>query len=123
MARTGRRQEMKRLTVELVRLYQDYKMKRMNAVLWRAQTAEVVERMKRLDDKNPAVRLYQAHLLITEESFDDAGRILEHLDITLDDEAPELYCYYLYLSSLYHSCLLYTSHIIIPFLMCISVLI
>ena len=102
VARTGRRQEMKRLTVELVRLYQDYKMKRMNAVLWRAQTAEVVERMKRLDDKNPAVRLYQAHLLITEERFDDAGRILEHLDITLDDEAPELYCYYLYLSSLYH---------------------
>ena len=29
VARTGRRQEMKRLTVELVRLYQDYKMKRM----------------------------------------------------------------------------------------------
>lgn len=101
VVRTGRRLELKRLTVELVRLYQSVKMKKMSTDLWRSQTREVVDRMKRIEDKNPAVRLYQAHLLITEERFDEAGWILDHLDITPDENMPELYCYYLYLSSLY----------------------
>ena len=113
VVRTGRRLEMKRLTVELVRLYQTYKMKKINMKLWKAQTGEVVERMKRLDDKNPAILLFQAHLRITEESFDEAGRILEHLDIMPDENMPELYCYYLYLSSLYQRSESYTAEVTI----------
>ena len=97
----GRRQEMKRMTVELVKLYQDMKMKKLGTVAWRARTAEVLDRMRRLDGKAPEVRMYLAHLLITEERYTEAGRILKELEITPKGEGPELYCYYLYLSSLY----------------------
>ena len=57
------------MTVELVKLYQDMKMKKLGTVAWRARTAEVLDRMRRLDGKAPEVRMYLAHLLITEERY------------------------------------------------------
>lgn len=102
MGKGSRRHEMKKMTVELVRLYQDYKMKKINAGMWRAQTTEVVERMRRLDDRAAAAKLFQAQLLMTGESYEEAGKLLEGLEVDLDKNGPEMYCYYLYLSSLYH---------------------
>ena len=80
--------------------------------LWKAQTGEVVERMKRLDDKIrrycfPGASAYYGGKL------DEAGRILEHLDIMPDENMPELYCYYLYLSSLYQRSESYTAEVTI----------
>ena len=97
----GRRREWKRMTVELVKLYQELRMKKLNAVQWRARTAEVVERLRRLDEKSIPVKLYQAHLLITEERFEEAGRILKQVVVAPRVDGAEVYCYYLYLSSLY----------------------
>ncbi len=99
--RGSRRQEMKRLMVELVELYQEYKMKKCTASDWHARTAQVVERMRRMDEKALEARLYQAHLLITEERYEEAGRMLELMRVTPMEDSPELYSYYLYLSSLY----------------------
>lgn len=107
----GRRREWKHMTVELVKLYQELRMKRLNAVQWRARTAEVVERMRRLDERAVEVKLYQAHLLITEERFEEAGRILRETMITARGDGPELYCYYLYLSSLYQRDESYTARV------------
>lgn len=97
----GRRREWKRMTVELVKLYQELRMKKLNAAQWRARTAEVVERLRRLDEKSIPVRLYQAHLLITEERFEEAGKILKQVVVAPRVDGAEVYCYYLYLSSLY----------------------
>lgn len=97
----GRRREWKRMTVELVKLYQELRMKKLNAVQWRARTAEVVERLRRLDERSVPVKLYQAHLLITEERFEEAGRILKQVVVAPRVDGAEVYCYYLYLSSLY----------------------
>lgn len=100
-AKTGRRMEMKRLMVDLVKLYQDYKMKKMSAAAWRTGTADVIERMKRLDEHAPEIRLYQVQLLMTENRVEEAGRILRDLKVTPKGNGPEVYCYYLYLSSMY----------------------
>ena len=97
----GRRRERKRLTVELVSLYQELRMKKLNTVQWRERTAGVVERLRRLNDQAAEVKLYQAHLLITEERFEEAGRILSQTVVTPRTDGAEVYCYYLYLSSLY----------------------
>lgn len=97
----SRRREEKRMTVELMRLYQDFRLKRLNAVQWRAQTAGAVERLRRLNEKSAAVKLFQAHLLITEERFEEAGRILEQSEPSARTDGAELCCYYLYLTSLY----------------------
>ena len=94
----GRRREEKRMTVELMRLYQDFRLKRLNAVQWRAQTAGAVERLHRLNEKSAAVKLFQAHLLITEERFEEAGRILEQSEPSARTDGAELCCYYLYLT-------------------------
>lgn len=98
---TGRRMEQKRLTLELVRLYQNLKMKKINASGWRQQTAEIAERLRRLDDRSVTVQLYRAHLLITQERYEEAGRILNGLQADPAQQGPEIYCYYLYLSALY----------------------
>ncbi|HJC57522.1 MAG TPA: hypothetical protein H9700_09175 [Candidatus Eisenbergiella intestinipullorum] len=107
----GRRREWKRMTVELVKLYQELRMKKLNAVQWRARTAEVVERLHRLDERSVVVKLYQAHLLITEERFEEAGRILSQLVVVPRTDGAEAYCYYLYLSSLYQRDEGYTARI------------
>ena len=97
----GRRREEKRMTVELMRLYQEFRLKRLNAVQWRAQTAAAVERLRRVNERSAAVKLFQAHLLITEERFEEAGRILSQAEPVLRTDGAEVYCYYLYLTSLY----------------------
>ncbi|HJA92262.1 MAG TPA: hypothetical protein H9717_03975 [Candidatus Eisenbergiella merdipullorum] len=107
----GRRREWKRMTAELIKLYQELKMKRLNTVQWQARTAEVVERLHRLNDRAPEVKLYQAHLLITEERFEEAGRILKQTAVTARADGAELYCYYLYLSSLYQRDERYTAKV------------
>ena len=97
----GRRREEKRMTVELMKLYQEFRLKRLNAVQWRTRTAEVVERLRRLNERSVAVKLFQAHLLITEERFEEAGRILDQAEPVPRTDGAEAYCYYLYLTSLY----------------------
>lgn len=99
--RGSRRQELKHLMVELVELYQDYKMKKCTASDWLERTAQVVERMRRMDEKSLEARLYQTHLLITEERYEEAGRMLGLMRVSPLEDSPELYSYYLYLSSLY----------------------
>lgn len=98
--RTGRRREMKRMMVELVELYQEYRMKKITAAGWRAQTADVVERMRRLEEGALELRLYQVHLMITEQRNEEAGRLMNRITVSPRDDSPELYCYYLYLSGL-----------------------
>ncbi len=99
-ARSGRRMEMKRLMVELIRLYQDYKLKKISAADWQAGSAGTVERMRRLDEHSPEVRLYQVQLLLTENRMEEAERILKSLNVTPKGNGPEIYSYFLYLSSL-----------------------
>ncbi len=94
------RKEQKQLVLQLTNIYLDYRMKRLQTSAWLAKTRQVVERMNAVDDKNPAGRLFQAHILITEERNKEARWILDHVQMLLKEESPALHCYYLYLTTL-----------------------
>lgn len=99
----GRYREEKELRLKLVQLYQEFRMKRIGMQEWIRSAMEVVERLKTLSEKDPSARLFQAHLLITEERMEEAGWILEQIQKDLEESRPEVYAYYLYLTTLAHS--------------------
>lgn len=94
------RHEQKQLLLQLTEAYLDFRMKKTNTAKWLAATRQIVDRMNAMDDKDPAVRLFQAHILITEERYKEGRWILDHVQLLLKEEAPALHCYYLYLTSL-----------------------
>lgn len=93
--------EMKRLTVQLVGVYENFSCKKITSRAWLTETGKIIARMNAIDDKKLETRLYTAQYYIT------AGRVNEGkwlLDQSARDaqEAPgdTLYSYYLYLSTL-----------------------
>lgn len=97
----SRQRELKKLTVEMVSLYQKFKMKKIGLTSWCTEINEVLERMRRLDENSVEIKLYQVQLLLTESRMEEAGKLLESLQVTLKGNGPELYSYYIYLISLY----------------------
>ncbi len=94
-------QEMKRLVVQLVRVYENFGCKKITSRAWLSETGKIISRMNAIDDKALTTRLYTAQYYIT------AGRVAEGRRL-LDEAAAEaqeakgdtLYSYYLYLSTL-----------------------
>ena len=94
-------QEMKRLVVQLVRVYENFGCKKITSRAWLSETGKIISRMNAIDDRDLTTRLYTAQYYIT------AGRVAEGRRI-LDEAASEaqqargdtLYSYYLYLSTL-----------------------
>ena len=85
----------------LMNLYQEFRLKKVNKAVWLKEITTLIERMLVLDDKDPAVRLFQAQLLITKEQYNEAGWVLEHVGELLGEETqPALEAYYLYLNTL-----------------------
>ena len=93
--------EKERNIATLMNLYQEFRLKKVNKAVWLKEITTLIERMLVLDDKDPAVRLFQAQLLITKEQYNEAGWVLEHVGELLGEEAqPTLEAYYLYLNTL-----------------------
>lgn len=95
--------ERKRLTLELMELYQSFRLKRISASVWLRESGSLVDRMTSEDEKDISAKLFQAQLLITEERFNEAQWILEHAaDILYGGswKEPVLEAYYLYLTTL-----------------------
>lgn len=98
-----RRRERKRLVLDLMALYQSFRLKRISAAAWLRESGGLVERMTSEDEQDISARLFQAQLLITEERFNEAGWVLERAADILYDGAwkdPVLEAYYLYLTTL-----------------------
>lgn len=86
---------------KLMELYQEFRLKKVNKSAWMKEITRLIDRMLVLDDKDPAVRLFQAHLLITKEQYNEASWVLEHVGELMGEEAaPALEAYYLYLNTL-----------------------
>ncbi len=102
----GRRsREKKRLILQLMEFYQAFRMKKISTDTWLKESGKLVERMAAGDEKNISARLFQAQLLITEERYNEAQWILDHVADILDnkeEEDPVLEAYYLYLNTLLH---------------------
>ena len=93
--------EIEKITAALMRLYQEFRLKKVNRTAWLKEITGLIERMLVLDDKDPAVRLFQAQLLITKEQYNEAAWVLEHVGELLGEETePALEAYYLYLNTL-----------------------
>ena len=93
--------EMKNLTVELVRVYENFSCKKITSRAWLSETGKIIAKMNAIDDKDLMVRLYTAHYYITAGRTNEGKWILDQLAKEVE-EAPgdTLYSYYLYLSSL-----------------------
>ena len=102
----GKAQDMtrKRCTVQLMEFYQAFRTKKISTNTWLKETGKLVEKLVALDENDIAARLFQAQLLITEDSYNEAGWILDHVSELLERGAGNdtLYAYYLYLTTLIH---------------------
>ncbi|MEG1848413.1 MAG: DUF5717 family protein, partial [Lachnospiraceae bacterium] len=92
------------LIYDLMQKYMGFRMKKINTAQWIAQSKEIVEKLVHYYERNPIYRLYQAQLLITRERYNEAKWILDHTDEMLQGQAyaPEIICYYKYLTTLYY---------------------
>ena len=101
---SGLRKEKKWTLMQLMEYYQAFRLKKISTRTWMQETGKLVERMQQLDDKDIAARLFRAQLIITEERYNEARWILEQEREkveALQEEQPALWCYFLYLTTLY----------------------
>ena len=100
---TGEAERM-RCTVRLMEFYQAFRLRRLSTAVWLKETGKLVERMVAMDEGDISARLLQAQLLITEERYNEAGWILDHVAEVLEksDCGHTLTAYYLYLTTLIH---------------------
>lgn len=95
----------KRGMVRLMELYQSFRLKKIGTSTWLKETGKLMEKLVLQDENDTAVRLFQAQLLITEEKYNEAGWILDHVAELLEERPEEetQMAYYLYLTTLIHS--------------------
>ncbi len=98
---TGDYQEMKKLVVDLVRVYENFSCKKITSRAWLSETGKIISKMNAIDDKNLEVRLYTAQYYITAGRVNEGKWILDQAAKEAQDaEGDTLYSYYLYLSTL-----------------------
>ena len=100
----GIRREQKQLMVALMEYYQAYRLKKISTTTWKTETEKLLSRMQELDAGDLPSRLFQAQLLLAEERNNEAKWMIEKQEtevLPLQDSRPALFCYYLYLTTLY----------------------
>lgn len=96
--------EKKRVICQMMKYYQALRLKKIGTSVWLNETQKLIERLLAFDDKDLAARLFKAQMLITRERYNEAKWILDRVSPYLGGEKtdPVLYCYYLYLNTLYN---------------------
>lgn len=95
----------KRCMVQLMEFYQAFRLRKIGTSTWLKETGKLVDKLVAMDENDVAARLFQAQVLITKESYNEAGWILDHVADILEKQPPEddtLTAYYLYLTTLIH---------------------
>ena len=92
----------KRITYSLTRYYLDFRMKRLSMQKWLAQTKELLEHYRNIESDHIDSSLFEAHLLLTQEHYNEAKWMLDHAIEDPEELEDTRYCYYLYLTSLYN---------------------
>ncbi len=97
----GLRRQKKHLLMELMQYYEAFRTKKIGFASWMKDMGGLVEKLVRLDEEDPASRLFQAQLLITQDRLSEAKWVLEQAVGMMGEEFdPALYSYYLYLTTL-----------------------
>ena len=100
----GIHKEKGRLTVQMMEYYQAFRLKKISTKTWMTETNKLLNRMMELDDKDITYKLFQAQILLTEERYNEAKWLIEKQEgqvLARQNDCPELWCYYLYLTTLY----------------------
>lgn len=99
----GIRREKKRLLVQMMDYYLAFRMRKISTRTWMSETEKLVEKLSAVDEKDIRTILYRAQLLITQERYNEAKWLLDRIRSDLDagNCPPEIWCYYLYLTTLY----------------------
>ena len=94
-------QEKKKLIVQLVETYENYRCKKITSRNWVSETGKIIAKMNAIDDKDLEFRLYTAHYYITAGRVNEGKWLLDQAAREVE-EAPgdTLYSYYLYLLTL-----------------------
>ncbi len=89
----------------LMRAYMDFRLHRISAADWISRSKDAVGELLKNDEDNPYCCLLMSQLLITDKKMNEAKY---YLDCARDEAVAErenrqmLYCYYLYVSTLYN---------------------
>lgn len=100
----GLHREKMRLTVSLMEYYQAFRLKKISTKTWMAETHKLLNRMSELDDRDITLKLFRGQILLTEERYNEAKWLIEKQEeqvLAMQEECPQLWCYYLYLTTLY----------------------
>ncbi len=94
----------KQTVCQMMKYYQQLRLKKIGTGFWLNETQKLVEELLLFDDKDMASRLFQAQLLITKERYNEAKWILDRIAPYFEGTVsePVLYCYFLYLNTLYN---------------------
>lgn len=88
---------------DLTKAFISFRAKSITHKAWLTQTVEIIQRMLEQRKEDPIPWLFQAQLLVTENKINEAGWTLEHARAMLmqsNNNNPELWSYYLYLTTL-----------------------
>lgn len=94
------RMEKRNLQKRLVRLYLDYRLRRVVTGIWAKDTCECLERLRELEPENRWYELYQAQALLINKQRQEAEWLLDGFKRELPQKDTPLYAYYLYVCTL-----------------------
>lgn len=92
----------KQMMVRMMQLYLAFRLKKLSVNNWIKETGKLIERLTVMDEEDIAVQLIRIHLLITDERYNEAGWLVNHVEEVMEQyEVPEIYqAYYWYLTTL-----------------------
>ena len=95
-----KRKNAKWLNAKLTNLYVDFRGKIIPAVRFKKESEEVLEALQKSDERNPLMKLYVAHLYMTQEKQQEAKWMLDRaIKYIQEERSPMVYAYYLYLTT------------------------
>ncbi len=99
----GIRREKKQLLVQLMENYCSFRGKKISSRIWMGETEKLVERLSVLDSKDIQTGLFHVQLFITQDRLKEARSQMERIRPVVEQEEcrQEVWCYYLYLTTLY----------------------
>lgn len=99
--RSGNMEE-KRAAAGVIEKYIAFRLKKINMTQWAEESEALVSRARGINDSIP-LKLFQAHIYITQDRESDGAWLLESVAeelISGREKQPVLYCYYLYIRTL-----------------------
>ena len=97
--------EVKSLNLQLTNLYISFRTHKINISDWIRDSKIILEKIREIDDSNPFYRLAEAQLYIVGHNEEQAKLLIENVKDEIDTQdisGYPLYCYFIYINTLYN---------------------